>query len=982
MAKKWASASSLSCKTPNRSKGNGVSVKKRGDDPKLGSLKETNAKLYDEAAELRLQTSELRKNVSSLSSQLSETLTDKQDLSRKFWDVTEDCKELREKLENDQVTRVNEEKERASLNDKISDLETALDARNEQHKIQLCEAKAQMQLDIQALCEKKESEMNVKFNDMQERIGGMEDALDLTRGELCSVEAERGALFDRTQTLTARLNEMSGIVSESQARIDQLESVNMTTSEMLKKKDEAFQRQLGEIDKLRIELTSCRQQRDKGNAMATAAKEEHIQAVQACQDEIYKLRTDISSLSSSKNLSDELIIELKKEIDIIKHGHEIDAQKMKRKFSDVEVRLEGSKKRNAGLREELEKYVQKLEDERKQRNLAETNLLTESKNLAEREKLLQGSLGSLDEGQKKLKAISSRCSTLEVEKSDLLTEEKVLTAKLHQLAEERDMWVADLHASQAVLAKVEQEHKDELSRGDCLRSDMLKDKQESFEKEKMDIEMACIEKIRVLKVGNLKVVEEINCENEKLQNELSASEGEVNRLQEEVESVTFELRSQIESQDASRKARTDLEKRHLEELSSQQAKIDDMSDKLARAGCEVHRVLTKLETTNVELSDSTSQFNTILNEKDRLEAIVNEYEHKTDLMRKEIETATKYASDLREENIRLAESMRSAKRAYSELMKRLTTEAKVFDESINKEREELNESQLKLEQHCASLARKDANFAKLKSKSKAAVDHISSELSHVSFKFEEERDQARKEKVKLRSRIYELDVAAQTANSRHVSDMDKLNGEIEGRNHVIAKLRQDNQNISSQLGQNKIGLKRLSDELMDLRDHTNDVEYRLELCQKRALLLEEMNEEMSHEDCSDHDETPITRKSLPVVDSLAKVENDSTGVPDIASTVFVGSDKFDDDHEVAKWPCTSRTREEDDCNDQSGDIRFPSVVCTNDIDDVGSIMNKTVEFLKRKQRQLGVEVRNTECDVGERKENVNINEITLPKIKS
>jgi len=949
----------------------------------LGSLQEANARLSNEVTELRIQTSELRKNVSSLSSQLSETLTEKQDLSRKFWDITEDCKELRGTLEKERVERESEEKERALLQDKINELGTELDAEHEKYKILLSEAKAQMQLDLQKLYEEKDAEMIAKVNDMQERIGGMEEALDLTRGELCTAEAERDSLIDRAQSLSTRLNKTSDIVSESQARIDQLESLNMTTSEMLRKKDEAFQRQMGEIVNLRTDLSSCRQQCDDSSKIAAAAKEEHVKVVQASQDEIHRLRADLSSFSSSKNLSDELIIELKKDIDTAKYENELEIQKLDRKCSDVEMLLEGSKERSASLQEELEKYVKKLEGERKERISLERNLSSVSKSLIQREESLRSVTGSLEEERNKLKSLAVRCSTLEGEKSDLVTTELALSTKLQQITEERDMWVADLQASQQLLVKVEQEYKDELSRCESVRCEVLKDHEKALSKQKKEIEESHSDEIKVLMRDNFNFLEKLKSDNRQLQNELSASKGEVSRMEEEAINAALQLRNQIDSTDKIRKELDDLEKRRLDELSSQQTKIDDMNEKLARAGSEVRRVLTKLEAANSELTKSAVQSNTLLNEKDRLESRLDDCEHETKRMAKEIATATKYASDLREENIRLAESLRSAKRAYSDLMQRLTTEARACDEKLRKELERLHESQAKLEQSSNLLVRKDANYAELKTKCKAAVDFISSELSHVSSKFEEERCRAQKEQIKLRSRIEELENLTQTVNSQHVSDKVELQREIEEKNQVIRKLQQDNDSMRLQLNRNKIDSEQLIGEVRDLRNHANDVEYRLELCQKRVLLVEDMNEEISNGDSSSQNASSFAEKNVSAIHVAAKLENDIMNdvMSDSAGTASAVADNDDVDREFAKWPCNSGNEEGVLC-ENPGHICLPSVPCTKDIDDVGCIMNKAAAFLNRKQRQLGVSLRTAETEICERKENVNINEVTLPKLNS
>lgn len=227
---------------------------------KFDSLQETNLRLNRELDEARAaakkRSSELRKGTASLTSQLEAAQQEKNELSRRFWNLTEDCKEISNDLER--LTR--ERNEAVEKHDKVllKNKQEKTDAARKEESILRELDRAQSRLDDQAREAADQKEIG------KQRIDGMKEAIDVMRGELVAAEDKRDSLKADVRCLHEHLETEQNMCKMLHAEKEHLQKT-------IKELDSTYSKQRDAIAK--FEEAADRLASDLGNALAS--KEEH-----------------------------------------------------------------------------------------------------------------------------------------------------------------------------------------------------------------------------------------------------------------------------------------------------------------------------------------------------------------------------------------------------------------------------------------------------------------------------------------------------------------------------------------------------------------------------------------------------------------------------------------------------------------------------------------------------------------------------------
>ena len=173
----------------------------KAEGKRADALQQANEELNNELNSVRNfvdeERSELRKSVASLNAQLEQTINDKNEVSRHFWNLTEDTKSLKEDLENSksavqELTSKSTESE--TQNNAFREMS---EAREKSLMAELEQVRSTIDQAVLQASKQKEIEMRNEFKDMLERMGGMQEQAEMTRDELSNLESERNQLIQQ-----------------------------------------------------------------------------------------------------------------------------------------------------------------------------------------------------------------------------------------------------------------------------------------------------------------------------------------------------------------------------------------------------------------------------------------------------------------------------------------------------------------------------------------------------------------------------------------------------------------------------------------------------------------------------------------------------------------------------------------------------------------------------------------------------------------
>ena len=403
---------------------------------------------------------QLRKSVSSLQSQLEESTKKESETSKHFWNLTEDTKQLKGEMET-------AKRERDTLKEKYSELEVQhrsiaeMSSAKEQTLIaELEQVRSTIDQAIIQASNQKEIQMREEFKEMLERMGGLQEAVEMHKDEIQSVEEDRNVYIHKLNKQKDETERVNDMLRQERKKSDQaaleiatlsqnlnsLNSTNKNANSAIEKSQEEITGLQEEVGKLRAELQIAKNQREEDSQLVAVAMSERDGIMNRYRSDAEQHRMTVESLRKSEQNAAQQVQQLVSQLENMKGQQEIMQNQIQQGSAATNAELENYKNVCDQLQKELEVRLEQLsqETERADENAREASAIrnevkSKAEEMQEREKSWARSYTKEKERlQSQFATIQLRCSNLEQEKGDLLKEGESMQAELKEYRKEKE----------------------------------------------------------------------------------------------------------------------------------------------------------------------------------------------------------------------------------------------------------------------------------------------------------------------------------------------------------------------------------------------------------------------------------------------------------------------------------------------------------------------------------------------------------------
>lgn len=415
---------------------------------------------------LQRQTTEATKNNNSLNAQILAAQDEKNNISKKYFNLTEDYKELKQELSHVLQEREEAQTQQNVWMDKIQHIH---EAAAQKEKILLSELEHQKQLCQTARVEYETKETHLR-EEYMERLGGMEEALEQAQGEL-DVAAKEKHRFAK------------------QVKLKHEDMVHQQT---------ALETKCQTLD---LEIKKNQQEEEK---LRGEGKQQ--------QQMIHTLKMELSDADSKMKNEQQKIKGMEADMEELRKSHALECQQKQSKIST----LKSSHKHVLDQLQQLETKVADLnKDKQNQHAAMERNQQSFDLEKERHGKLMKSLQQELENRSKEIRRITSTAHQKSVECKKLEEESQVLSEDHRK---QMILWQNEKLQLQNII----QNHKGKLSSANQVALDL----QSQMDQKENDIQLLTVQKDK--EFADMKQqMKETKLENEKL---LREAEGKKDKL--------------------------------------------------------------------------------------------------------------------------------------------------------------------------------------------------------------------------------------------------------------------------------------------------------------------------------------------------------------------------------------------------------------------------------------------------------------------
>jgi len=403
---------------------------------------------------------QLRKSVSSLQSQLEESVKKESETSKHFWNLTEDTKELKDEMES-------AKRDRDKLKEKYNELEVQhrsvadMSSAKEQTLVaELEQVRSTIDQAIIQASNQKEIQMREEFKEMLERMGGLQEAVEMQKDEITKVEGDRNEFIHKLNKQKDETDRVNDVLRQERKKSDQaaleiatlsqnlnsVSSTNKNANVAIERSQEEITGLQEEVGKLRAELQIAKNQREEDSQLVAVAMSERDGIMNRYRSDAEQHRMTVESLRKSEQNAAHQVQHLVSQLENLKN-EKGDLQKQIQDGSHaINNELQNYKSVCEQLQKELEVRLEQLaqETERADENATEASAIrndvkAKAEEMQEREKSWARSYTKEKERlQSQFATIQLRCSNLEQEKGDLLKDGEVMQSELKEFKRDKE----------------------------------------------------------------------------------------------------------------------------------------------------------------------------------------------------------------------------------------------------------------------------------------------------------------------------------------------------------------------------------------------------------------------------------------------------------------------------------------------------------------------------------------------------------------
>jgi len=837
------------------------------------ALQETNEKLSkdldDARAALKKQSSELRKSSASLTSQLDATKQEKDDISRRFWNLNEDNKELngeneRLKQERDDVKKKYDEiriKHKKERTNSVEKEKTIL--------LELGRVQSKLGDTVRQSSQQKEK--------YEEKLGGLEEAIDMLQGEVTSAEEERKGLVQKVGNLNTRLEEENDMNVQLKAEVESivaeikekkcainelnfsLEKCRYSFESQLKEERIERERQQDKYDNLEKTLDVTNQSREK--------EHEHNAKI-------------IHELTTKNDESQRHIEALEDEMKSITSAHSQVSSQAQQQEAGMQTELLQLKNICDELKSKLELRLLELSSEQKKVNELSQEISNMKSDAViqsdERERALSSIEQEKESLTNKLESYVARCHMLEQEKIDLLAESKQLQTAIQDAKNEgsqlldtttkqKEEKIAELavqlRESNSACAKLtNQLEKLKNTKAKLILSEEEKKQYcDEVGSMKRHVEVLVAEREEMAKTSKIQT-DQLSQMITKLKEENESLEGKVEWhavMAEKIKVEQSELMDRLEN----------LQKTYNEDSILKEEQIETLKDDASSSENERNELRIMLDASRIEISDQKRSLALFQAENQRLEQIAKSVDGTAKVLDEQLQHTKDENAILTKELVDVKEKMREILKEKDDFAKKSCNDDMILKNRLKELNEIVCERGNALQVQEKQFIQIEDESAEQQANLQGTIDELSIELSILKETLSREKvrntRQMESQKKKMADYKHEKDVLSENFKT----DMAEMQKQIDNYQENVCLLESEKDDLWGQLEGKRRELERTRTEVaamkVNIKAREDRIKLRMSIPRNRMDMGNELPREYSVFSRSTiHDESQNQRKIM------------------------------------------------------------------------------------------------------------------------
>ena len=811
------------------------------------------------------ERAELRKSVSSLNAQLEQTINDKNEVSRHFWNLTEDTKSLKEELESSKeavqsltAKQVESEQQSNALREMSAAREKSLVAELEQVRSTIDQAVLQAS-------KQKEIEMRNEFKDMLERMGGMQEQAEMTKDELSNLESERNQLIQQlnkqksttenvTQQLRDERQKSDGAALEIatlQQNIEGLRKANENSKRTIEDAQDEQSKQLEEVGKLKADLQIAKKQREEDAQMVAVAMSERDGIMNRYKSDVEQNRQTVESLRKSEQNAGRQVQELAAIVENLKNENRQLNLAVQNGQSDKDVEIQNYKNVLDQLQKELETRLEQLtgETERADANAREASAIRnevkqKAEELQEREKSWSRSYTKEKERlQSEYATLKMQNSNLEQEKSELLSETQHMTHEMKELRKEMEESLDKNREQEKLISdqerQVQKVKQEKIELLEELKQVNRREEETQINNAKREENLMsemddCKAQLKSTKKQAAGQVMEFQSQTEslmkqimKLQGELAGTQSQLSEKQrslDEFEVGNGELKSRMEEVQAG----------YMNELNGARREIERFKGSALLAAQEARKLQEELDSTKIELARVGGDTRTLRDGKREAEGRARDAERQLRHLEEDLAKASDDCARYRGKSVELEDevgklqlTLREVQILNVDLKEKGNKEAATLKIELEKLNDIVRSQEESLEGSRRLVNEHQTKYTQLQSTSNATINGLMAELKATEEALVRERERMSHDTEVLRAQVVDTERDMDSNISKYKTTITALREESDRYRRAAYTLEAENNKQKVQLEGKKRELDRLAAEMEVAKDANRDSERRL-----------------------------------------------------------------------------------------------------------------------------------------------------------
>ena len=841
----------------------------RGESKRADVLQQANEELNNELNNVRNniddERMQLRKSVNSLSAQLEEAVKKENETSKHFWNLTEDTKVLKDQMEKATHERESFESKYTELEVQHRSLSDISDARQKALMAELDQVRSTIDQAILQASNQKEVQMREEFKDMLERMGGMQEAAEMHRDEISSLEAERSEMMrkmNEQKNQTERVNDMlreerkktdtaALEVATLSQNITSLQSTNKKATAAIENGQDEIAQLQEEMGKLRADLQIAKKQREEDSQLVAIAMSERDGIMNRYKSDADQHRMTVESLRKSEQNAAQQVQHLVSQLEVFKSEREALQVQIEQGSVATNNELQNYKNVCDQLQKELEVRLEQLNQETaradenaKEATAVRNEVKSKAEEMQEREKSWARSYTKEKERlQSQFATIQMRCSNLEQEKADLLREGERMNKEVKEYKKEKEDSLDKLRETEKlnsekerIIAKTKEEKIELLEELKSVnrREEETQAKVASREQEllqELEDSRQELKSVKKLSAGQVMEfqgqTEELMKQIMKLQGELAGTASnlsERNTSYEELSAEKAELQGRIE----------EIQAGFLNEIAERKREIERLKGSALMAAQEARKKGEELDAAKIELARVGGDSRSLRDGKREAESRVRELERQSRHLEEDLAKANDDSNRYRGKSVELEDelgkvqlTLREVQILNVDLKEKGNKEAATLKSELEKLNDIVRSQEEALEGSRRLVAENQTKYGQLTATSNATINGLMAELKATEEALVRERERMSHDTDVLRSQVIETERDMDNNILKYKTTITSLREESDRYRRAAYTLEAEANKLKVQLEGKKREVDRLAAEMEVAKDANRDSERRL-----------------------------------------------------------------------------------------------------------------------------------------------------------